>query len=219
MSLRKNGLPFRYKYPFQILKSNVLELQNPRGKFAYCVGVNGDSLKAIFLQQSSHGWWAYKREVRKVTLVFSKPGKAILCSSNKVDEPQNNVGKWNELFEQLLLSDCKDTSWVLITHDGYQSLMFSYMSKLFTLQFFDFSMWLARRVIDDVPGKLLRFSTHFSCSFCMHWSKVMNAEYTMVRFSIILLLGSMVKDFCLCSCIYRCATTRWMQKRSLSCVH
>jgi hypothetical protein len=56
------------------------------------VGVNGDSLKAIFLQQSSHRWWASKREARKVTLVFSKLGKAVLCSSNKVDEPSNPVG-------------------------------------------------------------------------------------------------------------------------------
>jgi hypothetical protein len=75
------------------------------------VGVNGNSLKAIFLQQSSHWWWAYKREARKVTPVFSKPGKVILCSSNKVGEPWNPVGKWNELFEHLLLSDRKDTSW------------------------------------------------------------------------------------------------------------
>jgi hypothetical protein len=54
--IEKKWLAFQVQISFSNLKINVLEPQNPPGKFAYCVGVNGDSFKAIFLQQSSHGW-------------------------------------------------------------------------------------------------------------------------------------------------------------------
>jgi phosphoinositide-3-kinase regulatory subunit 4 len=54
--IEKKWLAFQVQISFSNLKINVLEPQNPPGKFAYCVGVNGDSLKAIFLQQSSHRW-------------------------------------------------------------------------------------------------------------------------------------------------------------------
>jgi phosphoinositide-3-kinase regulatory subunit 4 len=54
--IEKKWLAFQVQISFSNLKINVLEPQNPPGKFAYCVGVNGDSFKAIFLQQSSYGW-------------------------------------------------------------------------------------------------------------------------------------------------------------------